>query len=93
MLLHFILSSHIALLYSNFLQKQHRFVILRKLRHNLLRYDAASERIAASSNRSVNSSKSRSSRSKGSKKSDRMTEPLIESSDEEAQDYNYEDYY
>ena len=57
-----------------------RFVIVRKLRHKLLRYDSASERIAASST-SEQSHSSR--RSKKSSRDDDMTEPLIMGSDEE----------
>ena len=57
-----------------------RFVIGRKLRHKLLRYDSASERIAASST-SEQSHSSR--RSKKSSRDDDMTEPLILGSDEE----------
>ena len=57
-----------------------RFAIVRKLRNKLLRYDSASERIAASST----SKKSHSSRrSKKSSRDDDMTEPLILGSDEE----------
>ena len=58
-----------------------RFVIVRKLRHKLLRYDSASERIAASST-SDQSHSSR--RGKRSSRDDDMTEPLISmGSDEE----------
>eukprot|EP00584_Thalassiosira_punctigera_P001421 CAMPEP_0172530072 /NCGR_PEP_ID=MMETSP1067-20121228/3933_1 /TAXON_ID=265564 ORGANISM="Thalassiosira punctigera, Strain Tpunct2005C2" /NCGR_SAMPLE_ID=MMETSP1067 /ASSEMBLY_ACC=CAM_ASM_000444 /LENGTH=312 /DNA_ID=CAMNT_0013314215 /DNA_START=101 /DNA_END=1039 /DNA_ORIENTATION=+ len=68
-----------------------RFLLLRKLRHELVRYDSASQRIlgSQSSNKSK-SSRSRSKRSSSNHSGSNLTEPLV--GDEEEGKVEKEDY-